>query len=376
MLKIAILNFTYNKKSGIENVVDYTLRHVDKIDTNNQYILFVNETFDYYINTVRISKKIIRIANSQALKTFWLLFVYPLYSLIKGIDITVVFNGSSNFSLSPFTKNIIYFHDLGELYIKDKYSKKRMIYRKFFALPINKMLGDVFIAVSKSTQDGLVNRLKISKDKVKIIYNGIDEGIITLDKEYARKKIADKYKIKDSDKILLTVGRIDPVGKNLVKLIEAIDIYRQTNEDFHLFLVGESNFPNSHLVPAEIEKKALEKYITLTGYVYLDELNYFYNASDLLVFPSVHEGFGMPLLEAMKCDLPIACSDIQVFHEVGDDAVIYFDPYDEYDIAKKINSALTDSSLRNRLILDGQSRCSVFNWGIAAKNLIEIINGL
>lgn len=375
-MKIAIINFTYGKKTGIENVADNILKQIDKTDLNNEYILFVNERVkDYYI-TSRILKKEVKIANRQILKTFWLLFLYPLYSLIKGIDITIIFSGTSNFALSPFTKNIIYIHDLGELFIKAKYDRKRMLYRKYLTLPVNKKFGDIFIAVSKFTQNAIVEKLKIEPHKVKLIYNGAEERMSKLDKNTARKSVLEKYGIKETDRIILTVGRIDPIGKNLIRLIEAIDVIHSTYEDFHLFLVGDSNFPNSHLVPEEIKKRSLDRFITLTGYVEIDELNIFYNASDLLVFPSVHEGFGLPLLEAMKCDLPVACSDIEVFHEVAGDAALYFNPYDAVDIAGKIAFSLNEKTFGEDLVKKGKKRQTFFTWQQSAKELIKILETL
>ena len=103
-MKIAIINFSYGKKTGIENVADNIIQQVDKLDVDNEYILFVNEHVQDFYTTTRIFKNEVKLANKQILKTFWLFFIYPLYTLIKGIDITIVFSGTSNFSCSPFTK--------------------------------------------------------------------------------------------------------------------------------------------------------------------------------------------------------------------------------------------------------------------------------
>lgn len=373
-MKIALINFTYNKKSGIENVADNTLRQIDNVDAENNYILFVNEAAkDYYTASSRIEKKVVKMATRQIIKTIWLICIYPLYALIKGIDITIIFNCSSNFALSPFTKNIIYVHDLGELIVENKYNTVRMIYRKYLSLPVNKMFGDIFIVVSKVTQHDVIEKLKIDEKRVRLIYNGTDDRIKKLDRERARKKITEKYGIKDSAKIVITTGRIDPVGKNLIKLIEAADIIGKTGRNFHLFLIGESNFPNSYLVPAEIEKRRLTGLITLPGYVETDEINLFYNAADALVFPSIYEGFGLPLLEAMKCDLPVTCSDIEVFHEVADNAALYFDPDDAHDMADKISMVLDDGDLRSRLVERGRRKTSQFTWEHSVKELMDVL---
>ncbi len=371
-MKIALISFGYNRKSGIENVVDNVIRSIDGVDKENEYIMYINKYVEgYYPGSSGVSKKIVPMAKNQMLKTLWLIFVYPLVSLIEKIDITVVFSGTNNFSLSPFTRNIVYIHDLGELYIKNKYDKKKMIYRKYLALPINKIMGDMFIAVSRATRNAIINNLGIAEDKIRLIYNGAGENIERQDKNAARRLVSAKYHLNDEQKIIIVVGRIDPVGKNLLRLIEAMSICAGERRDFHLFLIGESNFSNSHLAPEKIEELGLNEYITLTGYVGMDELGIFYNSADLLVFPSVHEGFGLPLLEAMKCEVPIACSDIDVFHEIGGDAAVYFDPDDAADIAQKISSLLSDEIIKSRLIKNGNNIQANFTWENSAKELLE-----
>jgi glycosyltransferase involved in cell wall biosynthesis len=375
-MKVAIINFTFAKKTGIEILADNIMQQIDKIDKVNDYVLIVNEQVqDFYKMTPRISKKVVtKMASSQMLKTIWLLVIYPIYSLIKGIDITIVMSGTSNFSLSPFTRNIVFIADLGEYYIENKYDRKRMIYRKYLTLPANKLMADLFIAISHSTEKAIMEKLKVSGEKIKLIYCGTDERIQKYDKHIARKKIGGRYDVKDTSNIIITIGRIDPIGKNLINLIRAAEILKNKNKDFHLFLLGgESSYSDTDLVPREIQRRQLSGYVTMTGYVDVDTLNDFYNASDMLVFPSIHEGFGLPLLEAVKCEVPVTCSDIDVFHEVGDDAVLYFDPHDPDDIADKMALLLSDTSLKETLILKGKKRFPKFTWEESAKELIKIL---
>jgi len=214
-MKIVLINFGYNKKTGIEILADNIMRQIDRVDKENEYILIVNEFVqDFYTSTSRISKKVVKfMARTQILKTLWLLFVYPIYSFVKGIDITVVFSGTSNFSLSPFTKNIVIIADLGEFYIKDKYDRKRMIYRKYITLPINKIMSNLFIAISNSTQHAIVEKLHIPDQKIKLIYCGADERIQQSSKETARETIIKKYGLRETDKLIITIGLKHTVHK-------------------------------------------------------------------------------------------------------------------------------------------------------------------
>ena len=161
---IAIISFGYDRFFGVENVTYNLIQQITKLDKKNKYLLFVNEHVQGLYSSSDNIKKIIvkKMASTQILKTLWLILFYPLISFIKRINITLVINGSNNFSLSPFTKNIIYIHDLGDLYIKNKYDIKRMLYRKYLALPINKFKGDIFVAISKATKKTIVEKLKKS----------------------------------------------------------------------------------------------------------------------------------------------------------------------------------------------------------------------
>jgi len=127
---IAIISFGYDRFFGVENVTYNLIQQITKLDKKNKYLLFVNEHVQGLYSSSDNIKKIIvkKMASTQILKTLWLILFYPLISFIKRINITLVINGSNNFSLSPFTKNIIYIHDLGDLYIKNKYDIKRMLY--------------------------------------------------------------------------------------------------------------------------------------------------------------------------------------------------------------------------------------------------------
>ncbi len=150
-----------------------------------------------------------------------------------------------------------------------------MFYRKYVALPINKIMGNFFVAVSNTTKKAILEKLKIDESRIRVIYNGIDDNIRPGNKLAARQKVLAKHNVDKSKKLILAVGRIDPIGKNLLNLVHAIDVMRQKHPEssYHFLLVGESNFPNAHLVSEEIQKRGLQDLFTLTGHVSVAELN-------------------------------------------------------------------------------------------------------
>jgi glycosyltransferase involved in cell wall biosynthesis len=99
-----------------------------------------------------------------------------------------------------------------------------------------------------------------------------------------------------------------------------------------------------------------------------------YCSSRVFIFPSLHEGFGIPVLEAMACGVPVVCSDIEPLNEVADDAALFIDPYDPHDIAEGVSRILRDIELRESLINKGYKRAGEFSWERTALNTLSALN--
>ena len=118
----------------------------------------------------------------------------------------------------------------------------------------------------------------------------------------------------------------------------------------------------------------LDDDVLFLGWLSHDDVPLIYNAANVLVFPSLHEGFGMPVIEAMASGVPVICSGIPPLKEITDSAAIFVDPFDPRDIARGILSVLTDNKLRERLIEDGLERAGMFTWEKTALSTLSVIN--
>jgi glycosyltransferase involved in cell wall biosynthesis len=191
------------------------------------------------------------------------------------------------------------------------------------------------IAVSKNTKKDIINFFKVKPERISVVHSGVCEEFIIKEKlavEYLRKK----YSIPSSKKVLLYVGNLTP-HKNVEMLICAF-AKMQNKNNCCLVLAGKAfDLFGGNKKAAEL---GIEKSVFQTGFISQEELIDLYNLADLFVFPSIYEGFGLPVLESLACGTPVACSNTSSLPEVGGEFAFYFNPLDENDIARQIDKAL------------------------------------
>lgn len=228
---------------------------------------------------------------------------------------------------------IVTIHDLTHLVHKEFLNNKlEYLYAKFMIYMALKK-AKIIITVSESTKKDILKFYpKTEPNKVKVIYNGVGNEFVKKNKseiEY----LYGKYNIPKFKKILLYVGNLKP-HKNLEIIFKALSCICD-KEKYCLILVGKAF--NHQIDLKEKEKELnLENIVIHTGMVSQTELVDFYNLADLFIFPSLYEGFGLPVLESLKCGTPVACSNTSSMPEVGLDMVEYFDPTNEEELKQII----------------------------------------
>jgi glycosyltransferase involved in cell wall biosynthesis len=168
------------------------------------------------------------------------------------------------------------------------------------------------------------------------------------------------------------VGALHP-RKNIINLFKAFDLFKKENDcDTKLLIVGEEYWWNDE-IKATFESLQFKNDIVFTGHVQSSELNQIYGAGLALTFVSYFEGFGIPLVEAMKCELPILSSNATCLPEVAGDAAIYADPFSVKEIADGMGKLANDETLRNTLAQKGKERSKEFSWDKTAKTVWKSI---
>ncbi|NON63038.1 glycosyltransferase family 1 protein [Acidianus sp. RZ1] len=260
---------------------------------------------------------------------------------------------------SKFVK-IVTIHDLKPIIMREFMNKKEKINISVINLTLKRV--DRIIAVSKSTKEQILTYLNVKEDKVDVVYNPVDPIFKPLDKEVVAKTR------EKTGKFILNVSRFDKL-KNPKNLIEAFKIIRKTR-DVKLIVVG-SYWNYAKKMISEVLGE-YSKDVIIYEHVKDDELVKLYNASELLLFPSLYEGFDLPLVEAMSCGTPVVTSNRWSMKEIAEGIGLLVDPENPSDIAEKSLSILDNERLRYSMIEKGFEKSKQYDYLNISRRLIDI----
>jgi glycosyltransferase involved in cell wall biosynthesis len=219
--------------------------------------------------------------------------------------------------------------------------------------------SDRILTVSEASKRDILRFFRIHSDKVEVIYNAIDERFLSPPDEERVDQVRQRYQL--DHPFLLYVGNIKP-HKNLERLIDAFGRVRAQGLDhLRLVIIGDeiSKYP---ALRQAVHRHRLDKHVRFLGFQPHHTLAAFYHLARAFAFPSLYEGFGLPPLEAMACGTPVVTSNVSSLPEIAGGAALLVDPYDPAAIAAGIVSAVSDESLRTRLIERGRARARDFSW--------------
>lgn len=232
--------------------------------------------------------------------------------------------------------------------------------------------ADAIIAPSEATKrDILAFYPRLPKNKVRVVLHGFDPDLFQQD--ISKEKLAGILSAFDLHlgPYVLYVGAIQP-RKNLNVLVEAFEEVKKEKNDLKLVLAGAPAWKARETL-ARIERSEFCKDIVVTGTVPFAELAALYRGAAAFVFPSLYEGFGIPLLEAFASRTVAVCADNSSLREVGADAALYFAATDAGELKEKLNKVLSDDNLRAQLIAKGEERIKEFSWKKCAAGTLEAI---
>lgn len=270
-------------------------------------------------------------------------------------------------------------HDLAFKYFPNHFPKKDLRRLNFFTdFAVNH--SDKIIAVSESTKKDILKFYpKIKEEKIKIIHHGFNADLFSSSSsEVTKKEVLNKYNlINPSYKLQVTnyilyVGAIQP-RKNLKILIKAFEKFKQkTNSPVKLVLAGSQAWMWEETMKA-INESSVRENIVLTGRVNFEDLAVLYRNASLFVFPSLYEGFGIPVLEAFASKVPVICSDNSSLPEVGGEAAEYFESSEWKKLSEKMEMILNDKEKQKTMIDHGLKQLEKFSWEKCAKETLDWI---
>jgi len=221
------------------------------------------------------------------------------------------------------------------------------------------------IAVSAHTAAETTRLLGVEPLRIDVVYHGVDPAFHPLP---AEEVTAFRQRQGLPERFVLFVGTLEP-RKNLVRLVEAFA--RVRDGQTRLVLVGGKGWLYEDLF-ARIEALNLSEEVIFAGYVPGDMLPWWYNAAMALVYPSLYEGFGFPVIEAQACGTPVLTSNVSALPEAAGDAAVMVDPYDVEVLAAGLHRLLTDLSLRQALRERGLAHAQKFSWSRTAQETARI----
>ena len=343
-----------------KNLIEALLR----VDKENEYNLFfsslrqnLGQKLKFKSQNYNLKVKSFKIPPSL-LEPLWnLLHIIPVENFLGPID---VFHSSDWTQPPTKAAKVTTIHDFGFIKYPDTAHPKikAVMTRRFKWI---KREVDLIIAVSQATKKDIVEILGIPAEKIRVIYEGVSEDVKQIKEQKIIEEVKKKYGIKGA--YLLSVATLEP-RKNLKRIIKAFSLLKK--KDLSLVIVGKSGWDE------EISQWALknkDQKIIFTGYVSHDDKVAFYSGATCFVFPSLYEGFGLPILEAMKCGCPVVTSNVSSMPEVAGEAGILVDPLNVKSIAEGINQAIKN---RQELIKKGFAQVKKFSWEKTARETLRV----
>ena len=229
------------------------------------------------------------------------------------------------------------------------------------------------IAVSQHTATDVAELYGVPRERITVVRNGARADFYPISDKALIEAVKSRCGIHRAG-FLLSTGGGHP-RKNLTRVIEAFSRVPELRENFNLVIVGEMQRDGQALYDA-VERAGIHAAAVFPGHVPVEDLRVLYSSCHAFVFPSLYEGFGMPVLEAMACGAPVVCSNAAALPEVAGDAAILVEPTDAEGIASALRTLLADPSLSQELRRRGRERAKAFSWERSARELLNVYQRL
>jgi len=229
--------------------------------------------------------------------------------------------------------------------------------------------AQALIALSDYSRDEILWALDLPFWKVNSVYMGGGETISTPPPPEERAELLREYGI--ISPYILTVAAAHP-HKNIARLLEAFYHFRDEMRQYQLVIVGVQHNRYSQYLKEVVERLDLSDHVIFTGWIPGRVKEAIFADAAMMVFPSLLEGFGLPVLEGMRSGLPVACSDLPSLAEVAGEAAYLFDPYSVEGISRGLKACIANDHLRAELIEKGRSHAAGFTWDKTARNTLDV----
>ena len=348
-------------RTGTENYSYQLLKYLSRIDKSNHYKVYIRFINDTIIELMKLFPKNFEFVEIKW-KRLWTQGGLAIRTFTDGLDILFVPSHTLPIIRRPILKTVMTVHDLGAEYLPKMHQLKQRLYLNWITKYQLKSATRL-IAVSKATKADLIKKAGISPDKIKVVYEGYDKNKFKVD-----------TLVNGLKPYYLFVGTVQP-RKNVGRLIEAFakGIFAPS-----LVIVGSKGWladeiyklPKKLGMRQGLAPSALEKRVKFLGYVPDKAMPALYSGAEALLFPSLFEGFGLPILEAQACGCPVLTSNTSSMPEVAGKGAVLVNPYSIEDIIRGIREI---GETREKLVKAGFENVKKFSWEKCAGETLEVL---
>jgi len=359
------------KKHGMEVVALELIRELQTVDSKHDYTVFVKKDVDRCIE----ESGHVRVRELASLPyPIWEQMLLP--RSIRNEQLDILHATCNTAALFPSIPLVLTLHDIIYLEKLDMagtwYQNFGNIYRRW-VVPSAVRKAKAIITVSEFEKKVMLNRLQIPEDKIKVIHNAVNSRF----NNYYLADEVEKFRksLGLPDKFILFLGNTAP-KKNTKNTIDAyIKYIVNATAPLPMVILDYSR----EMVFEQLQQSGYAKlvdYFVFPGYVLPDQMPLMYNSATLFIYPSLRESFGLPILEAMACGVPVITSNTSSMPEVAGGAALLIDPLDVTDMANAIERVLSNNEQRTGMIIKGLKRAEAFTWRNAAIKLLNVYESL
>ena len=357
------------KGTGIATYTSNLLENILSLDSENYYHLYWSG--GNYKSYAKQNSKLLLSSNKY--HTFFEERYFPSNLDRENIDVFHVPQNGIGLSENIHCKKIVTIHDLIPYVMPETVGKG---YLKKFLMEMPRIieLADAIITVSSYSKNDILRFFPINPEKIFVTPLAASKKYTPLDSVYCKTFLREHYMI--NKPFILYIGGFSP-RKNVNTLIRSFSqIYSSLKEEYNLVIVGATNKDQFSYLNELGTNLDISKHIIFTNYVPEEELPIFYNGCEVFAYPSLYEGFGLPLLEAMSCGAPVISSNITSIPEVVRGAGILIDPLNIDDLSENLMKVLCNSNLRNSFKIKGLEQAKNFTWKTTAKSTIAVYENM
>ncbi len=367
------------ERTGVGEYTYELLNAVFKNTDKHQFFLFYNSNKDVSNNLPEWNQENVHFVGTKYPNKILNLLLWLKMVKLDGIIISkfqnfkilkldIWFSPNLNFTnLSKKVKHIQTVHDLSFEFLPECFTGKQRLWHWFLNPRKQCQKANIILAPSESTRQDVVNKYGIVDNKIQVLRPGLSSDINYQVADNKSGEVREKYNL--PEKYILYLGTLEP-RKNIESIIQAYKMnYELGIKNYELVIVGSKGWKNKELLGL-IENTPGVKYI---GYVAKEDKQILYSLSSLFVFPSLYEGFGLPVLEAMSQGVPVITSNRTSLPEMAEHSAYLVNPYNIADIAEAMKEILENEELSKLFSERGKKQAEKFNWGKTAEEFLNLL---